>query len=674
MKKILIVCALTLPCLAQVYTPPSAPAGGAAKPADSGGDTTINRPAQESAAPLVGNEVPFVDPSAETVTFNGKNFAISDNRLFAARFERYLNEPEDNSAAAMEYRKVINDILDLISPHNPKGPQLYPAFKLLPKGSSFPGDSRLCDSLAQAIYVAMVSKKNVEGSKKLMEALEDEKQRVIREADWKAATETDPRLNARGASQGNGGGGAANGQNGQARSQGGGGGGGAAPAGGNQPGQRTTAATDPGRGTQSLRYTDMTMRILEIEAIKKKNELKGEVQIVTAKIQYQALMMQFFMQRRFQHVLMASRFYNQIWNDGDSTLHIDKNSDTAKLFNESVGFSPTVASLDSLSSEFIRDCDKGIEAFNFLADKGELESAAKRLSEAYAVGEFMPSISTLPRERKRKVLEFVRESYKLIAAINVKDYATAEKITNNMKAMASDFNGNKADAAIATYTRVSNMHIMTAKTYVATNEIDKAREEIKKAMEVWPQNPKLAEFDQLVEAGSTMVTAKNDFDRLLSEKNYRQIFDDQYRIAPAIQNDPQRIEAFKTIIANLTSIEGSIGKANEFSKMGQDYAAWEQLAIVREKFPDDPKLGRQLELLAPKVADFTKSLDRAQQFEKRTPKQTGSSLAWYLKAQKIFPQSELAEKGVQRLLDEILPDENAPKLKVSEVKRTDEFQ
>ena len=157
MKKILIVCALTLPCLAQVYTPPSAPAGGAAKPADSGGDTTINRPAQESAAPLVGNEVPFVDPSAETVTFNGKNFAISDNRLFAARFERYLNEPEDNSAAAMEYRKVINDILDLISPHNPKGPQLYPAFKLLPKGSSFPGDSRLCDSLAQAIYVAMVS-------------------------------------------------------------------------------------------------------------------------------------------------------------------------------------------------------------------------------------------------------------------------------------------------------------------------------------------------------------------------------------------------------------------------------------------------------------------------------------------------------------------------------------
>ncbi|MFM2220826.1 MAG: hypothetical protein RLZZ553_574 [Verrucomicrobiota bacterium] len=653
MKISLLLCALCLPCLAQVYTPP--PGAGSPAPAanQGGGDTTIVRPQQQNSAPLMGNEVPFIDPSAETVTFNGRNFAISDNRLFAARFERYLNEPEDSSEEAVEYRNTIDEILSLVSPHNPKGPNLYAAFKLLPKASNYPGDAKLCDSLSQAVYVAMVSRKNVEGSKKLMEALEDEKQRVIREADWKAATEKDPTLNQTGATSGGG-------NNTQAGQQQGGRNGGNQQGNGG-PGQRSGAATDPGRGVQSLRYADMQRRILEIEAMKKKNELKGEVQIVQAKIQYQALMMQFFMQRRFQHVLMASRFYNQIWTDGDSKLHIDKNSDTSKLFNESVGFSPTVASLDTFSSEFIRDCDKGVEAFNFLVDKGELESAAKRLSEAYAVGEFMPGIRTLPRDRKRKVLEFVRESYKLLAAIDAKDYTTAEKISANMKGMASDYNSNKADAAIATYTRVSNMHIMTAKTHVAANEIDKAREEIKKAMEVWPQNPKLAEFDQLVEAGSTMVTAKNDFDRLLSENNYRQIFTDQYRIAPAIQNDPQRMEAFKQIIGNLTSIEASIGKANEFSKMGQDYAAWEQLALVREKFPDDPKLGRELELLAPKVADFTKALDRARQFEKRTPKQTGSAMAWFLKAQKIYPQSELAEQGVQRLLDEILPEESMPK-------------
>ena len=154
----------------------------------------------------MGNEVPFVDPAAETVTFNGRNFAIADNRLFAARFERYLNEPEDSSEEAVEYRKTIDEILALVSPHNPKGPNLYAAFKLLPKASNYPGDAKLCDSLSQAVYVAMVSRKNVEGSKKLMEALEDEKQRVIREADWKAANEKDPSLNQTGATTGGGGG------------------------------------------------------------------------------------------------------------------------------------------------------------------------------------------------------------------------------------------------------------------------------------------------------------------------------------------------------------------------------------------------------------------------------------------------------------------------------------
>jgi 3-methyladenine DNA glycosylase Tag len=150
--------------------------------------------------------------------------------------------------------------------------------------------------------------------------------------------------------------------------------------------------------------------------------------------------------------------------------------------------------------------------------------------------------------------------------------------------------------------------------------------------------------------------ARNDFDRLLNENNYRQIFSDQYRIAPAIANDPNRLSAFNEIINNLRSIESSIAKANEFSNMGQDYAAYEQLAKVRERFPDDPKLGRELELLAPKVADFTKAINKAQQLEKRRPKQTGSAFAWYLRAQKVFPQSTIADEGINRLLQEILPD------------------
>ena len=614
------------------------------EPAPSNGDTVIQRqPEQKPAASPMGNELPFMDPSAETVSWNGHSWAVTDNRLLAARFERYLNEPEDGSEDALDYRQTIDSILELVSPHHPGGPDFPAALRLLPRASSFPGDAKLCDSLTQAIYAAVLAKKDVSSTRALSEAMEEEKKRLISKSDWKAAHESDPSLN-------------------ETKQTGGGGGGNG---GGKQPGQSKQPAQNPGRGTVSLEYVDSVRRIAEIEVMKKANTAKTEIQITQAKIQYQALMLQFFVQRRFEHVVMASRFYHQIWRDGDSKLNIDKKSELSKLFSESLGSSPTVSALDALASEAIRDVNQGVEAYNFLAEKSELQSAAKRLSEAYAVGEFMPSIRTLPRDKKRKVLEFVRESYKLIAALDVKDYTTAKELTAKLKASSGDFDPTKADAAIATYTRVSDMHINAAKLAASQADNEKAALEIQKAMEVWPQNPKLAEFDKLVEAGGGMAVAKNDFDRLLSEQNYREIFRRQYEIAPSIAGDAAREDAFKQIITNLTRIEGALGKAKEFSKMGQDYAAWEQLAALRKEFPDDPKLGGELERLAPDVADFTKALNKARAFEERKDQQVGSALSWYLKARSIYPRSDMAEAGIQRMLEEILP-ENESKAEAKE--------
>lgn len=594
-------------------------------------DTVIQRQPEEKkkSGGMFGNDLPFFDPSSETVAWNGHNWAATDNRALAARFERYLNEPEDLSDAAREYRETIDTILELVSPHHKGGPDFPAAVKLLPRASSFPGDAKLCDSLTQAIYAAVLAKKDIKATQALNTAIEDEKQRVMRDADWKANKEHDSSLD-------------------QVRKAGddkGGKGGKAEPL----PGE------SPGKGISSLQYVDLVRRVAEIEAMKKANSAKNEIQITQAKIQYQSLMLQFFVQRRFEHVVMSSRFYHQIFQDGDNQLHIDKNSEVNKLFTESLGASPTVAALDSLASEAMRDVDQGVEAFNFLIEKKEYQSASKRLSEAYSVGEYMPSIRILPREQKRQVLEFVRESYKLIAALDVKDYTVAGELTKKLKAMSGDFDSTKPEAAIATYTRVSSMHIDSAKLAASKGDNDKAAQEIKNAMEVWPQNPKLAEFDKLVETGGGMAVAKNDFDRLLSEQNYREIFRRQYELAPAIAGDAAREDAFKQIITNLTRIEAALGKAAEFSKMDQHAAAWEQLAVLRKEFPDDPKLGGELEKLAPDVADFTRALSKAREFEERRDKQVGAALSWYLKARSIYPRSEMAEAGIQRMLGEVLP-------------------
>lgn len=610
----------------QVYTPPAAPrqpAQPAAPPQD-----TAAAPAKQPAASPFGQEIPMLDPSAETITVGGVAIPLGDNRLLKARFEKYLSQPPENDKETIQYRETITEILATISPFRAGGPDLYSAFKRLPSASTYPGDANLCMSLAESIYMAMLAKQDVNGLNKLNLTMEQEKKAIQMEADWKARHERDKTLNDTKA------------------------------AGAGAKGSANKNAQAPGTGNNSLQYTDIVRRIVEIEALKKANIVRTEAQTLRTKAQYQVTMIQWFVQRRYEHVLMAARFYNQIWKDGDATLRVDKDSDVSKLFSESVGVSPTVSSLDSLSNEAIREVAKYVEAFDLMLTRNELHSASQRLMEAYALGEYLAPVATLPLEKKRRVAEYVRDLHELYGTLQARDYTKTKELATRLKAAAKDFPSSKVDSAIAAYTLASDLAIEEAKAHLLARDNDKAAEKVRAATEIWPTNPKLSEFRTLVNQSSGLVVIRNDFDRLLGEGNFREIARRQYEIAPAIQGDATREDAFKQIMTNLMKIEAALGKAAEFSKVGQDYAAWEQLAELREQFPDDPKLGRELELLAPKVADFTKALDKARQFESRTPKQTGSALSWYLKAHSIHPQSKLAKEAKDRLAREILPPDD----------------
>jgi hypothetical protein len=568
----------------------------------------------------------MLDPAAETITVGGVAIPLGDNRLLKARFEKYLSQPPESDEAAAKYRETIANILATISPFRDGGPDLYAAFTQLPGASAYPGDANLCGSLAESIYMAMLAKQDVNGLKKLNLSIEEEKKAIILEGDWKARHERDKEL----------------GNSSDVKDKKG----------------KSPPATNPGAGVNSLKYADTLRRIAEIEALKKANIVRTEAGTLRTKAQYQVSMIQWFVQRRYEHVLMAARFYNQIWKDGDATLRVDKDSDVSKLFSESVGVSPTVASLDSLSNEAIRETAKYIEAFDLMLSRGELHNASQRLMEAYALGEYLAPVATLSLEKKRRVAEYVRDLHELYGTLQAHDYTKTMDLAERLKSAAKDFPSSKVDSAIAAYTLASDLAIEEAKGHLLAKEGDKAAAKIKAAAEIWPTNPKLKEFRNLVSNSGGLILIRNDFDRLLSEGNFREVARRQYEIAPAIQGDPTREDAFKQIMTNLTKIETALGKASEFSKMGQDYAAWEQLAKLREDFPDDPKLGRELELLAPKVADFTRALDKARQFENRTPKQIGSALSWYLKARSIYPQSDLADVGTKRLTDEILPPDD----------------
>jgi selenocysteine-specific translation elongation factor len=58
--------------------------------------------------------------------------------------------------------------------------------------------------------------------------------------------------------------------------------------------------------------------------------------------------------------------------------------------------------------------------------------------------------------------------------------------------------------------------------------------------------------------------------------------------------------------------------------------------------------------LTTQAADFVRTIRSAQDLEKKD--QIGSSLAWFLKARKIYPASEFANEGIERLKKQILPE------------------
>ena len=69
---------------AQVYTPPpAAPPATPTTPTDTAPEASKPAPA---ATPL-GQEIPMLDPSAETLTVGGMAIPLGDNRLLKARFE-----------------------------------------------------------------------------------------------------------------------------------------------------------------------------------------------------------------------------------------------------------------------------------------------------------------------------------------------------------------------------------------------------------------------------------------------------------------------------------------------------------------------------------------------------------------------------------------------------------
>lgn len=584
-------------------TPPSspaAPAPGAETPAGGSGE----------GSQALGKDLPFLDPGNEVLTWDGKMWKVTNNRLFRARFEKYLNAAETPADSSQSYEALIDQITALLTPAKGRLPDAAKAWELLPQASEHPLDARLCDALAAAVYNAWSAQRQDEKLATANRALE----RARENTSW----------NAQQSVQNSG-------------------------LGVNPPKDDKAIAewTTEQQMRRQIRMQPYLTRLAELEAMIKANQVKREVTELQSKIEFQSLILQMFLQRRFRHVLLACAFYRGIFNDGDGKLRVG--TEAEQMIQKYSGVPPTLSVLESLALEAIQDVQQGVEAYHFLLKNNELASASDRLAEAFAVGENLREIRDLPRGDKRRCLEFIQKGNQLISAIEVKDYARAEELVDQLQKTARDFDPSKPLAAIQTAKTLSGMLLEKARTAAISGDRASFEKELKAATEIWPRNPRLVEISSTVfNQSDVQQQALIDLDRLISQKNYRQIFDERVRFIVATATYPDRAKKLGEILEDMQKIEGVIIRAKEARKMGDHAGAWEAVERAVQQHAHDPRLIELRAELTTEAAEFVRTLRTARQQEEKG--QIGSSLSWYLKAQDAYPPSEFAKEGLERMV------------------------
>ncbi|MHB1080909.1 MAG: hypothetical protein ACYC67_16015, partial [Prosthecobacter sp.] len=422
--------------------------------------------------------------------------------------------------------------------------------------------------------------------------------------------------------------------------------------------QQTNAQTQQNNSATVGRTSGYIKGIAEIEARTKLNETAMGLSEVTSKIQFQALIIQMFMQRRFEHAVIACRFYPNLFRDGESILQLDKNSDVQKLLSSSFGVPPTVSMIDGLSLEAIRSVDESLVSFENLVARRDVDSASNRLLEAYGIGEYLPRVRRLPMSEKTKVLDFVRKKNKLLSFLEMKDYSSAETVVMELRSTSDDFEYAKPLAAIQTAKTMSNLHVNNANAAMGSKDAKTVEAEMKAAAEIWPTNPRVTQLSEHMMQSTDMKSqALMEFDRLLSQRNYRQIFENQAPFIAAVADDLTRKQQLEKVLKDMGRLELILGGAREMAASSAP-AAWEKVEMESKIYPDDPVLSKLRADLGVKASEFVTAIENARQQEEK--QQVGSALAWYLKAKSMHPLSEMARDGIKRLVEVVKNGDQPP--------------
>lgn len=620
-----------------------------------------------------------VDPENGILQWKGKTFAMDQNYPFRSRFERYLSMPTPGRETYEQYREMFSEVRRLLSIENTNVENRKKAWELLIDASKNQLDDGLSLMIANQVHNAWRVRDESRNRRyaaaelervrrdqeiivenryhRLVQSIKEREQAMGRSAS-EAGASTGTSSNTSLTNDQN----ITNDDDSEDSSKGGrssgdvnsGIGSGSLSGVGQQLGNNASLNAPGSYAPLSGSISEPGFRIRDLGMTEAKiNALGAQTMISStqAKLQFQSRVLSFFLERRFEHVLIAADFYRFIWKASEQEMLVGQKQ--LDEFFPNADFNITIDTLAQMALEAIADTDKSMSAIENSYQHGDRIVTLKRLQEAFFLGEFLPPVYMLDEEKKRTLLKLYRNMRTAKDLVDIKDYSRAEEVIKEIQEIAKDFESTKILSAIRNAKTVSQYAVASAGLFRNTDEPEKAQAELMKAIEIWPLNPDIKKFqDETFSMVKGTTQGLEDFDRLLEKGSYREIFDRRIELGAALMSAPEKLTELQVIAERIGNIDFLLKKAEEAIAQDMPYEAWEILDSAYEMEPYDMKINKKRADLALRVGDFVQKLDQGLREERKN--NYTLSLISYLQAQDIYPVSKRARLGINRVSEKLL--------------------
>jgi hypothetical protein len=550
-----------------------------------------------------------VDMENGSMQWKGKTFNLGNSRLMRARFERYLQSPPA-SGDVEKYVKILDKIEKILAPNAVNQSNYYTcqqeAFNLLFEAAQFEMDANNSLTIAsqvKKIWTMRAEFRDLNITKNQLEALRKVQEGVVVNRAQKIEEANDDQ----------------------------------------SPGS-TNKLKKTSQGTTELGYRVKDEARTQAEILAKNAEMTALG--LKAQVEFQSQMVGFLLQRRYRHCIIASAFYRVLFKGGNQNVKVGAKE--VKEFFPVSDFVPTLESLDTLAREAMNDVSLGMKTVDDLQKQGEIYASFERLQETYFLGEYEPVVMTFDPVKKREMLDLWRDLRELQRIGDERDLANVEGYVNKVKGRAKDFPGTSILSKVNNAINASNMSVLSAKQAALSGDTNKAEAALERAGKIWPQNPQIKEFaNQVVSRQDKIGQMIPEFDRLVSESKWRDIFNKKLEFALALSSDKARSDKLRQIISRVGELDANIQKASVLASQNNPYLAWDVLVEANKTESDDLVLAKTRSDIAPLVSDYARLIGLAEKFEKEGAE--AAALNAWLQAQDINPVSLACGEAIKRL-------------------------